>query len=117
MTQIVIVPLDGTKRPKSTEILSQLSKMIEGACNEDGSWKQGWEPNLVQCYVRKDGVGLYTVVHNVNNLSYSLSVALVKASGNISILDQNANSFTIETKPDNETKDCAFRFAISVNNA
>lgn len=116
MTQVIIVPLNGTKRPDRKLTLDQLSKMVEGACNIDGSWRQGWEPSLVQCYLRKEDLGVYTIVHNINKLNYSLSVSLIKSSGNIVIKDQSANSFTIETWPDSKLQDCAFRFAISVLN-
>ena len=114
MTQVVMLEMKNIERPTEKDTLSQLSQMIEGACNEDGSWKKGWQPNLIQTYVRHEDVGKYVVVHNLNNNRYSLSVSLIKANGNIAISDMNDISFRIDISISGEAKDCGFRFAISV---
>lgn len=115
MTKVIVVKIKDGERPSKKQINSQLSKMIEGAANEDGSWKRGWEPALLQCYIKKEDVGVYTFVHNLDRLDYSLNLSPIKMQCKYSIIHQGRHSFTFEAK-DNEDNyiDIPFRFAISI---
>lgn len=98
---------------KTTESQLKLFETYEGACNKDGTFKRGWEPT-VQCYVRKEGVGDYVVVHNLNKLNYSLSVSLLSQPGSFSVSEQGPVSFRLKTFLNKEPTDFDFRFAMCV---
>lgn len=89
---------------------------LEGAVNKDGSWKRGWQP-LGQCYVRKEKEinGVYTVVHNLNTIKYSLIASLLKTPGAIEISNLTSIDFIVTIKEDNKLIDRDFRFAIRVS--
>lgn len=107
--------MNGTELPTREQIIKKQSEMIEGACNADGSWKRGWEPALIQCYVKKDETGVYTVVHNINKTNYSLSISPIKVECNHKIRHQGPYSFTFEAWDQEKNPiDIPFRFAISV---
>lgn len=110
MTQIVATLLDKSS-PKEAQL--KLFQSIEGAANADGSWKKGWEPGI-QTFVRKEGMGDYVIVHNLNRLDYSLSVSLLTQPGSFEISEQREVSFRLKTTLNKEPFDSAFRFAISI---
>jgi len=94
--------------------LMALTKMIEGAANSDGTWKKGWEPT-VQSFIRKEDIGDYVVVHNLNKLNYAVSVSLVTPQpGTLMITDQTDVSFRLKLTRDKAPFDADFRFAISI---
>lgn len=86
-------------------------KNLEGACNADGTFKRGWEPT-VQSSVRKEGVGNYVIIHNLNDVQYSLSVSLLSQPGTFEVSEQSDVSFRLKTYLDKEPTDFNFRFSI-----
>lgn len=113
MTKIIVIEVDKetNKIPQQT-INYGLSRMIEGACNADGSWKRGWQPPG-QSYVRLNSQGNYTVVHNQNRTDYSVSVSLINSIGSIEIKNLTDVSFDVEIKLENNLANIPFRFAMS----
>ena len=109
MTQVMATQ----KEPTSKEIQLKLFSNKEGACNKDGTFKKGWEPGI-QSFVRKEGVGNYVVVHNLNKLDYALSVSLLSQPGSFKISEQSDVSFRLETFLDKEPTDFEFRFNICI---
>lgn len=115
MTEVLIIPLKDGKIPSQAEILKQRLLMIEGACNADGTWKEGWKPLLNQCDLIKLELGKWKFIHNVNTLQYSVSASLIKTTGNINLLELNKNDFVVEIKNSNgDNFDLPFRFAMSI---
>jgi hypothetical protein len=114
MTKIVVTEIKDGKKPSNKEIKKQLSKMIEGAANKDGTWKKGWQPALLQSYIKRLGEGKYEVVHNLNNNKYALSISTIKGEGGCFLLEQNNISFIFEIKKGDANIDADFRFAMSV---
>lgn len=110
MTQVIAI---SKVNPSKEEIQLKLFKSLEGACNKDGTFKKGWEPT-VQSYARKEGIGNYVVVHNLNRLDYSLSVSLLSQPGSFKVSEQGAVSFRLETFLDKEPTDFDFRFAMCI---
>lgn len=92
-------------------VINSNFKNLEGACNKDGTFKRGWEPT-VQSFVRREGVGDYVVVHNLNDVHYSLNVSLLSQPGSFEISDQNEVSFRLKTYLDRIPTDFEFRFNI-----
>lgn len=109
MTQVVVTREGASQK----EIQLKLFNSLEGACNKDGTFKRGWEPT-VQSYVRKEGVGNYVVVHNLNREDYSLSVGLLSQPGSFEIAEQGPVSFRLKTSLNKEPTDFDFRFAICI---
>lgn len=111
MTKIVVVEVDKGKL-KVEPIYYGLNRMMEGACNADGSWKKGWQlPG--QSYVRLNSSGHYTVVHNLNRIDYSVSASLINSIGTVEIENLTDVSFDIKISLNNEPANIAFRFAIN----
>lgn len=92
-----------------------LSSTIEGACNANAIWKKGWQPPG-QWYVKKETIGVYTIVHNLNTIKYSIVASLLKSPGTIEIRNLTDISFDLEIKEDSALKDRDFRFAVSIIN-
>ena len=114
MTHVVVVELKDRKMPDAKVIKRKIAKMIEGAVNADGSWKKGWEPALLQCYMRKEGDGIYTFVHNLNRADYSLSHNTLREGGTF-IRYMGDVSFTVETHDkDQNLVDLDWRFALNI---
>lgn len=115
MSKVIVTKVKDGKKPSKTEINNKITQMIEGAANADGSWKKGWQPSLLQCYIKKDEVGVYTVVHNLERKDYSLSLSPIKVECNYKILWQGALSFTFEARDSEQNLiDIPFRFAMSI---
>ena len=114
MTKVVAIELENGKVPSASKIKKKISKMIEGALNANGSWKRGWEPVLLQAYMRREEEGVYTYVHNLNRSDYSLSHNTLHGGGTF-IRNMGPVSFTIETRDENqELKDLDWRFALNI---
>lgn len=116
MTQVIVLPVVNGELPSRAAIDKQHSLMVEGAANADGTWKKGWEPKLLQCFIRKAPHAVYTVVHNVNR-NYALSMSLVKPEPGIKleVLEQTKKDFTFRIIDEKEDFiDWSFRFAMSI---
>ena len=95
----------------------KLSKTIEGAAHADGTWQKTWEPKLLQSFCRKEADGVYTVVHNLNTLKYSVSLSVIKSNGGCFIKEMGPVSFTFEIRDENQQLvSKSFHFAISLIN-
>lgn len=113
MTKIVIIEVDKQTNRIDQSILDRtINKMLEGACNADGSWKIGWQlPG--QTGVRVNSQGNYTVIHNLNRLDYGVSVSLIKSEGTIETKNLTDVSFDVEIKLGENLANLPFRFAIN----
>lgn len=114
MTKIIVIEVDKStnKIPQQT-INYGLDRMIEGACNADGSWKKGWQPPG-QAYIRVNSPGKYTVVHNQNRLDYSVSAALINSIGTLTVNNLTDVSFDVTIQLDKDNfANIPFRFAMN----
>lgn len=113
MTKVIIIESDKSKIDFS-RFRQGMINSFEGACNADGSFKRGWQPPG-QWYVRKEGPGKYTVVHNQNRLDYGLSCSLLKEDSIGTIRSSNLLdvSFDLEITRDGTPIDLPFRFHIT----
>jgi hypothetical protein len=111
MTKVVIIESDKAKIGFN-QIKQGIINSFEGACNADGSFKQGWQPPG-QWFVRKEGPGKYVVVHNQNRIDYAVSSSLLKNDvGTIKVRNMKDVSFDIEISRNEVPIDLPFRFHI-----
>lgn len=116
MTSVVVAPVVSGEPPTLKEAQKILQRVVEGAVNKNCTWKQGWEPNLIQSFVKRLEEGKYQVFHNLSNPSYALSLSLVGSPGNIQVIEQDKDYFTVLIKDgDQKIFDCDFRFAMCIN--
>lgn len=113
MTKILIIESDNAKIDFG-KVRQGIIHSFEGACNADGSFKKGWQPPG-QWYVRKEGAGKYTVVHNQNRIDYGVSASLLKDDkGTIKVSDLKDVSFLIEIRCGETAVDLPFRFTMGL---
>lgn len=113
MTQVAIgaIELDGDR---SKVLHTSFSKVMEGACNADGSWKRGWQLPT-QSGVKHESVGVYTVTHNLGTLKYAASATKLSPMGGAKFIELSVNTAVIEIRDENqELQDSAFRFALNM---
>lgn len=111
MTKVVVLQLKDGVKPSLSEIKKHEQKTYDGAANKDGSWKKGWNP-FIQGFVRKEELGVYTIIHNLKTKNYSVSVSLIDQLGSFEIQEVGEVSFKLKIKYNNEPIDSEFRFSI-----
>lgn len=74
-----------------------LSQAFKGKVNRKGIWwpqgepAAGWGVSLLD-------VGIYKIEHRMNNINYSINIALENESGSIKVIDTTEMHFSVEIK-------------------
>lgn len=88
------------------DVKARLAQNYIGEVSKQGRWARNPGSWLVQRFWQlhpdtkqpePDKVGCYRIVHNLNNINYSVSLHLHGEPGNIKIENMSENSFDVET--------------------